>query len=77
MFPRLRQRIGTTIIDRIHLMVEFSTLGEYALAEDLRLVAVDAYRPHIDGAATARRTRGDCPWRTAAVSRRGDDPARF
>jgi hypothetical protein len=66
MFPRLRQRIGTVLIDRIDLLVEFSTLGEYALADDLRPVAVHADTPVPRG----RRSRDDCPWRDATVSRR-------
>ncbi|MBA3508759.1 MAG: hypothetical protein H0T19_01535 [Thermoleophilaceae bacterium] len=75
MFPRLRQRIGTAIIDRIDLMVELSTLGEYALAEDLRPVAVHVDRPDGGGSAAARRPRDDCPWRAVAVNRRCDDSA--
>ena len=73
MFPRMRQRIGTALIDRIDLLVEFTTLGEYALADDLRPVAVHAETP----APSARRTRDDCPWREAPLSRRCDGSARF
>jgi hypothetical protein len=76
MFPRLRQRIGTALIDRIDLMVEFGTLGEYALADDLRPVAMHADRPHADASPAPARVRDDCPWRTAPLSRRCDDAAR-
>lgn len=76
MFPRLRQRIGTVVIDRIDLMVEFSTLGEYALGEDLRPVAMHADRPHVNGCGAARRSRDDCPGRPGSFSRLRDDPAR-
>jgi hypothetical protein len=71
MFPRLRQRIGTAIVDRIDLMVEFSTLGEYALADDLRPVAM-----HTDGPLepSRRRPRDECASRAdAAFSRRRGD----
>jgi hypothetical protein len=81
MFPRLRQRIGTAIVDRIDLMVEFSTLGEYALADDLRPVAMHADRP-LEAASPARagavdpscsRPRDDCsrPEAVAFTRRRG------
>jgi hypothetical protein len=76
MFPRLRNRIGTAILDRIDLVVEFSTLGEYALAEDLRPVAMHAERPHAAPPAASDRTRDDCPWRAAPVSLRCDGSAR-
>ena len=72
MFPRMRQRIGTVLIDRIDLLVEFSTLGEYALADDLRPVATHAEVP----APSTRRSRDDCPWGDRAVSGRCDGSAR-
>ena len=72
MFPRMRQRIGTVLIDRIDLLVEFTTLGEYALADDLRPVPMHADTP----APSARRSRDDCPWRDVALSRRCDGSAR-
>ncbi len=60
------------LIDRIDLLVEFSTLGEYALADDLRPVAMHADIP----APSSRRSRDDCPWRNrAALSRRRDGSA--
>jgi hypothetical protein len=37
MFPRLRQQI----LARVDLVVEFSTLGEYGVAEDGSLMALD------------------------------------
>lgn len=72
MFPRMRQRIGTALIDRIDLLVEFSTLGEYALADDLRPVAMHADTP-VPG---SRRSRDDCPCGDRPVSRRCDGSAR-
>ena len=51
------------LIDRIDLLVEFSTLGEYALADDLRPVAMHADTP----APSGRRSRDDCPWRERAA----------
>jgi len=75
MFPRLRQRIGTALVDRIDLMVEFSTLGEYALADDLRPVPMHAERTHMESPGT-RRNRDDCPWRERPLSVRCDDQAR-
>jgi hypothetical protein len=67
----MRQRISTVLIDRIDLLVEFSTLGEYALADDLRPVAMHADVP----APSSRRSRDDCPLRDRAVSRRCDGSA--
>jgi hypothetical protein len=75
MFPGLRQRIGTAIVDRIDLMVEFSTLGEYALADDLRPVAMHGERRHVEPARPSRRTRDDCD-REPSLSCRPDDSAR-
>lgn len=81
MFPRLRQKIGTALADRIDLMVEFSTLGEYALADDLLPVALHDDRPLAGGesscgrAATAlvgidrSRSRDDCPLRPLSRGR--------
>jgi hypothetical protein len=71
MFPRLRQKIGAAIVDRIDLMVEFSTLGEYALADDLRPVAMHA-EPVVE--PSRGRPRDECS-RTEAgalTRRRGD-----
>lgn len=34
MFPRLKARLGTAVLDRVDLLVELSTLGEYGLADD-------------------------------------------
>jgi len=84
MFPRLRQKLGTALVDRIDVLVEFSTLGEYALADDLLPVAM-----HGDGQAERsagpvgvhhcvtgpapsqyERTRDDCPARPVPISRR-------
>jgi hypothetical protein len=70
MFPRLRQRIGTAIVDRIDLMVEFSTLGEYALADDLRPVAM-----HADAALEPSRSRprDECSRPEPGLTRRRGD----
>lgn len=80
MFPRLRQKIGTALADRIDLMVEFSTLGEYALADDLLPVALHDDRPlaaansSCGRAATGldlnrSRSRDDCPLRPLSRGR--------
>ena len=60
------------LIDRIDLLVEFTTLGEYALADDLRPVAMHADTP----APSARRSRDACPLRDRPLSRRCDGAAR-
>ena len=31
MFPRMKQRLGSALLDNLDLLVEFSTLGEYRL----------------------------------------------
>ena len=72
MFPRMRQRIGTALIDRIDLMVEFTTLGEYALADDLRPVAMHSDTP----APAGRRSRDDGPCRDQPLSGRCAGSAR-
>jgi hypothetical protein len=68
MFPRLRQTISTTLVDRIDDLVEFSTLGEYVLADDgLPIATADA--PACRGsrergsraAVTGRPSRDVCP----------------
>lgn len=73
MFPRLRERIGPALIDRIDLMIEFSTLGEYALAEDLRPVALHADSRRPGASVGAPRTRDHCPGRSLSLSRGRDD----
>lgn len=61
MFPRLRQRIGTTLLDRIDLALELSTLGAYGLGEDGRPLAID-YQPAASRsvAPAIARTRDRC-----------------
>jgi hypothetical protein len=73
MFPRLSQRISSAVLDRLDLVVELSTLGEYGLAEDgLPLALTPA-----DGSAPHDRNRDDCPFRArpaATRSARGSCP---
>lgn len=45
MFPTLRQRIGATLLDRIDLALELSTLGAYGLGDDSRPLALDVEDP--------------------------------
>lgn len=62
MFARLRQRLGAQVADGIDLLVQFSTLGEYAVDQDP------------PGSASQRR-RGDCApprWTTRARARGGE-----
>lgn len=33
MFPRMRQRLGSALLENLDLLVEFSTLGEYRLMD--------------------------------------------
>lgn len=82
MFPRLRQKLCTALVDRIDLVVEFSTLGEYALADDLLPVATHDDHPAAGAAfalsaptlSTERsRLRDDCPLRERPLSRRPSD----
>ncbi len=53
MFPRLRQQI----LARVDLVVEFSTLGEYGVAEDGSVMALD---PEPSPARLAPRVRDRC-----------------
>lgn len=80
MFPRLRQKLGTVLVDRIDVLVEFSTLGEYALADDLLPVAVHDDRDmvgNVRGRPVAglerRRSRDDCPFSDRPFSSRFAD----
>lgn len=86
MFPRLRQKLGPALVERLDLLVEFSTLGEYALADDLLPVAMHAApcpgrgtdtvrdeRAARGAAATRGRPRDDCPVHDAPLSRRCND----
>ena len=57
MFPRLSQRLGARILDRLDVLVQLSTLGEYGLEHGAR-------------ARGAARRRGDCaPARWATEER--------
>ena len=64
MFPRLTQRLSTALLDRLDLVIEVSTLGEYGLAEDGLPIA---------GEPRTSRPRGDCSVRSAPAAIR---PAR-
>jgi hypothetical protein len=69
MFPRLRQRISTAVLDRVDLVVELSTLGEYGLGEDGRPIA--AVSQHA-GSGLPARSRDVCPWRGRGAPTRCD-----
>ena len=85
MFPRLRQGLGTGVLARLDLLIEFSTLGEYGLSEAGRPLAITnlAEHPTVPPARLKPRTRDICstvclatPPVSAAVRRRGAPPAR-
>ena len=92
MFPRLKQRLGTAALERLDVLVELSTLGEYGLAEDGRPLALDADQglegrlmretdpaPDADQHSRAPlvpRSRDACPPPGAASPRRCVPPAR-
>ena len=61
MFPRLSQRISSAVLDRLDLVIEVSTLGEYGLAEDGLPIAAEA---------ATTRPRGDCQVRLAPTATR-------
>ena len=60
MFPHLRKRLGPRLLDRLDLLVELSTLGEYRLAHDT------------SAAAFVPRSRGDCAPTAGASARLRD-----
>ena len=69
MFPRLKERLGAAVLDRVDLLVELSTLGEYGLAEDgLPVPIVASSRPVRPAAGIPRvaRTRDECSQRGAS-----------
>ena len=73
MFPRLSQRISSALLDKVDLVVELSTLGEYGLAEDGLPLALTPET----GAMPRDRNRDDCPLRArpgAMRSARGSCP---
>jgi hypothetical protein len=72
MFPRLRQRISTAVLDRVDLVVELSTLGEYGLGEDGLPIAAEP----AGAIRSSGRNRDVCPWRGAVSPHRCDAAAR-
>ena len=38
MFPRMRQRLGSALRENLDVLVEFSTLGEFRLMDDERVL---------------------------------------
>lgn len=71
MFPRLKQRLGTVVLDRMDLLLELTTLGEYGFADDGLPVAIER-APCPGGAksgglpaAQSVRRRDACPLRGA------------
>lgn len=75
MFPRLRQRLGPAVLDRIDVLVELSTLGEYGLAEDGLPIRIAGDVPS-QGDLVRVRLRDDCPWRGRISPGRCGRPAR-
>ena len=41
MFPSLKARFGTLLLDQMDAALEFSTLGSYGLSDDRRPLALD------------------------------------
>jgi hypothetical protein len=72
MFPRLRQRISTAVLDRVDLVVELSTLGEYGLGEDGLPIAAEP----AGAISSPVRSRDICPWRGQISPQRCDASAR-
>ena len=67
MFPRLRQRLAPSLLDRIDSVLELGTLGEFGLAEDgMPLALSSAPRAerasHTVPAPAVRRPRDTCPF---------------
>ena len=76
MFPRLRHRIGTAALDRLDVLIELSTLGEYGLGEDGRPLALaEPPRTLSRLPLRAARLRDDCPLGGRPSPRRCDAPA--
>jgi hypothetical protein len=66
-FPRLRQRICTATLDRLDVLIELSTLGEYGLGEDGRPLALaETASDPVPGRPI--RLRDDCPLDRPPVS---------
>jgi hypothetical protein len=58
MFPRLRTRLAPALLGRVDQLVELSTLGGYGIADDGRLMPLEAeHTPPAPG-----RLRDDCPY---------------
>jgi hypothetical protein len=83
-FPRLRHRIGTAALDRLDVLIELSTLGEYGLGEDGRPLALaggpgEPAAAWPDAAAPPSRhprlSRDQCPLGGRPGARRCDAPA--
>jgi len=55
MFPSLRDRLGTVLLSRLDLLLEFTTLGELGLDSHGRPVTLV-----VETCTTIRRQRGDC-----------------
>lgn len=84
MFPRLKQRLGSVVLDRMDLLVELSTLGEYGLAEDGLPVRIGqdfcSERPSRAGSVSSIRSGGRprdvCSLRGSSTPGRCDQQAR-
>ena len=64
MFPALRERF----LDRLDLLVELGTLGEYGIAEDGRPLALE---PECERPEQGSRARGECLMPPTPRPRRG------
>ncbi len=74
MFPRLKHRFGPAFLERLDVIVELSTLGEYGVDETGRPMVLDAEAPAAARFPLSPRQRGDCtreasPRRCAAPAR--------
>jgi hypothetical protein len=80
MFSSFSKRFGAKVFDRLDVLVEFSTLGEYGVDEEGIFALEGAAERCPDNGGSrlpvVRRTRGDCsPGGPAAVSRSCRDAA--
>lgn len=86
MFPGVKQRLGAAVLNRVDLLVELATLGEYGLTEvglsvrigeELEPVEPARPRARLDPPFPRGRMRAACPKRGAATPQRCEPPARL
>lgn len=81
MFPRLKQRFAPAVLDRVDLLLELSTLGEYGLAEDGLPVSIEAQTSpdvlpnRLPAGCPGPRRRDLCPLRGRPSQQRCEPPA--